>query len=209
LVWLGGIGSLLAVAFALRARQRIRRSAGAERGEGLAVAGLVLGVLGLLGAVLFWLSVVAIGAGVHRALVELTPKTITVRAGQPVTIDPSAVDDGITGVTVFSVQQPVSPPSSFDQPEPGKELAAADIRVCAGSAGSHGPSDVLFQLVFADGTTTSPTFMLDHQPDLGSIKALGADQCARGFVTYEIASGTAPVGVRYQAGLLRNYDWDL
>jgi hypothetical protein len=120
------------------------------------------------------------------------------------------LDSGISGVTVFSVQHPVTPSSNFEKPEAGKEFAAADVRVCAGPAGSqHGPSDVLFQLVFADGATVAPTFMLGRQPDLGSISALGANQCARGFVTYQIASGTAPVAVRYQAGLFRNYDWDL
>ncbi len=48
LVWLGGIASLLAILFGLLARREIVRSFGAERGAGLASAGIVVGLFGLL-----------------------------------------------------------------------------------------------------------------------------------------------------------------
>ncbi|WP_051469163.1 DUF4190 domain-containing protein [Actinomadura oligospora] len=49
ILWLCGVGSVLAIAFGLLALPRIRRKA--QSGRGLALAGLVLGVLGLLAAV--------------------------------------------------------------------------------------------------------------------------------------------------------------
>jgi membrane-associated protease RseP (regulator of RpoE activity) len=46
-VWLFGLGSLLAVIFGHIARAQIKGSAGAQGGAGLALAGLILGWVGL------------------------------------------------------------------------------------------------------------------------------------------------------------------
>src|ERR1035438_5962517 len=43
ILWISGLGSILAVIFALKARSSISRSNGAEGGNGLAIAGLVIG----------------------------------------------------------------------------------------------------------------------------------------------------------------------
>ena len=50
LLWLGGLGSLLAVVFGHLSLGRIDRSAGREGGRGLAIAGLALGYLGIVAA---------------------------------------------------------------------------------------------------------------------------------------------------------------
>jgi uncharacterized protein DUF4190/HAAS domain-containing protein len=50
--WLGGIGSLAALVLGYRARREIRRSAGGQRGDGLATIGIVLGWIGLAALVL-------------------------------------------------------------------------------------------------------------------------------------------------------------
>ena len=50
MLWFFGIGSLLSVFFCLVARQQIGESEGAQRGEGLAVAGIVLGTIRLVWA---------------------------------------------------------------------------------------------------------------------------------------------------------------
>jgi hypothetical protein len=47
LVWLCGLGSLLALIFASVALSQISRSRGRLEGKGLAIAGLILGILGL------------------------------------------------------------------------------------------------------------------------------------------------------------------
>jgi len=52
LLWIVGLGSLLAVIFAVIARKQIRESNGAQGGGGLAIAGLVIGIVGLAGLAL-------------------------------------------------------------------------------------------------------------------------------------------------------------
>jgi hypothetical protein len=47
IVWLAGFGSLLGAIFGVVALREIRRAPGQVRGQGLALAGLVIGVLGL------------------------------------------------------------------------------------------------------------------------------------------------------------------
>lgn len=47
LLWLGGFGSLLAVIFGHCAEGEIRRSNGTVAGKGMAMAGLILGYLGI------------------------------------------------------------------------------------------------------------------------------------------------------------------
>ncbi len=51
LLWLCGIGSLLATVFGVMALSRISRSNGAISGKGLAFAGLILGILGLTSSI--------------------------------------------------------------------------------------------------------------------------------------------------------------
>lgn len=45
--WLFGLGSILAIVFARRALRQIRDSGGREGGRAIAIAGLVVGILGL------------------------------------------------------------------------------------------------------------------------------------------------------------------
>ena len=47
ILWIFGIGSILAVVFGFIARQQIAASNGSERGSGMATAGIVLGFLGI------------------------------------------------------------------------------------------------------------------------------------------------------------------
>ncbi|MDQ3931246.1 MAG: DUF2510 domain-containing protein [Actinomycetota bacterium] len=60
LVWLGGIASIPAIVLGLLAKREIRRSSEGERGLGLASAGIVVGVLGLLLAGLMFATFVVI-----------------------------------------------------------------------------------------------------------------------------------------------------
>jgi Domain of unknown function (DUF4190) len=52
IVWLGGLGSLAGIALGVSARRRI--AATGERGAGLAIAGIVIGVLTLIFAIVYW-----------------------------------------------------------------------------------------------------------------------------------------------------------
>lgn len=56
IVWLYGIGSILALIFGYSAKKEIDASGGQQAGRGLAVAGIVLGWVGVGGLVLFILA---------------------------------------------------------------------------------------------------------------------------------------------------------
>ena len=60
IVWLGGVGSLLAVIFGFIARSQIRRAHDDQQGSGLALAGIIIGFVGLvtLGLVIAFAAVV-------------------------------------------------------------------------------------------------------------------------------------------------------
>jgi hypothetical protein len=66
IVWLGGIGSVLAVVFGFLGKKRIDDSNGQETGRGLAIAGIILGFLGIAGGVLTLALVVAVGHAVNQ-----------------------------------------------------------------------------------------------------------------------------------------------
>jgi hypothetical protein len=216
-VWCGGIGSVLAVILSVQARRSIRGSGGTESGEGLATAGLVLGIVGIVGAVLTTLLVVVLAITAnnvaHDAIQRFSHRQIEVPAGRSVTPPASdfAVDTGIKTVTVFAAIQPVPALSESDVPELGKEFAVADIRVCAVSAGSqHGLTGSLFTLVFSGGDRVSPSdTAVVKQPNLLDIQGLGPRQCSRGYMTFEIAAGTRPTAVTYEPGPLLTYEWKL
>jgi hypothetical protein len=57
ILWLWGLGSLLALIFGILGKNQIDRSAGRESGRGMAVAGIVLGIVGLAGAVILILII--------------------------------------------------------------------------------------------------------------------------------------------------------
>ena len=52
IVWIWGIGSILALALGYSARSQIDRSGGTETGRGMAIAGIVLGWIGIGGLIL-------------------------------------------------------------------------------------------------------------------------------------------------------------
>lgn len=52
LLWLGGLGAVLAVIFTAIALRQVR--ARNQSGQGLAIAGLVIGIVGIVGAGILW-----------------------------------------------------------------------------------------------------------------------------------------------------------
>jgi hypothetical protein len=52
IIWLGGLGSVAGIALGIAARRRIEGSG--ERGAGLAAAGIAIGVLTLIAAIIYW-----------------------------------------------------------------------------------------------------------------------------------------------------------
>lgn len=60
LVWLGGVGSILAVIFGFIARSQIKKSEGTVQGNGLAIAGIIIGAVGVIAVVGFVIFVAAL-----------------------------------------------------------------------------------------------------------------------------------------------------
>jgi hypothetical protein len=58
IVWFLGIGSILAIIFGFVSRRQIRQSGGRQSGEGMALAGIILGFVGVLGLIL-WIALFA------------------------------------------------------------------------------------------------------------------------------------------------------
>lgn len=52
IIWLGGLGSLAGIFLGISARRRIAGTG--ERGAGLAIAGIVIGVITLVFAIAYW-----------------------------------------------------------------------------------------------------------------------------------------------------------
>ena len=63
--WLGGLASVLAIIFGVVARRQIRLSGGRQGGDGIALAGLVIGIVGLAAVVLFLSLTVAVTSSVN------------------------------------------------------------------------------------------------------------------------------------------------
>ncbi len=61
ITWLCGIGSILALVFGYSAKSEIEESGGTQQGSGFAIAGIVLGWIGVAGLILYALWWVFIG----------------------------------------------------------------------------------------------------------------------------------------------------
>ena len=58
IIWVFGLGAILAVIFGFVARRQIRQSGGHQGGDGMALAGIILGFIGTLGLIL-WIALFA------------------------------------------------------------------------------------------------------------------------------------------------------
>jgi hypothetical protein len=195
LLWIFGLGSLLAVIFGIIALVTISRSHGTRRGRGWAIAGLVIGALGLI-------LTVAVSLAVKNAVLATTYPY-----GQTV-----STDDGITGftsVTVYSVttgfhgqQTSGALPGTF---------AAANVQVCVGSAGMPDVNEhLVFFLLKTSGGDLLPAEpeVTTQSPNLWhSAVNWPANQCQRGYVSFLVPSGETPQGVRYNGDILHPIEW--
>jgi hypothetical protein len=59
IVWVFGLGAILAVIFGFVARKQIRESGGRQGGAGMALAGIILGFVGIAGLIL-WIVFVSV-----------------------------------------------------------------------------------------------------------------------------------------------------
>ena len=152
ILWISGLGSILAVIFALKARSSISRSNGAEGGNGLAIAGLVIGIVGILGAVLFLLLGVALSS-VFNSPASNSPVLNTSTTGLPASTAPPT-----TVVSSSTLPTPTSQPLT----------AAAVVPTCPPAKGS--PTRVVW-FTKAPPTCISATSIWDatFETSLGNV----------------------------------------
>lgn len=215
LLWFVGLGSVLAIIFAVSARRSIKRSQGMETGDGLAIAGLTIGILGVLGSALFVGAIAAVNHGAHQlenAIQRATTPQV-VAAGQTVNVTAAEVGttSGIRTVTVYSVTYPVDDSNGQPDPSSGKQYAVADIQVCAGANGSqYGPDGLFFHLLLRDGQSSGVALTpYPKQPDIWSFHSIPTNGCVRGFSMFEITNGTSPARAQYWPDPFNNYQWTL
>ncbi len=121
ILWIFGIGSLLAVLLGIAALVAVKHSHGALRGRGVAIAGLVIGTVGLI------LTLTVVVAGMHFASEIINARTVPY--GQTVVTDDSVT--GFTSVTVYGVTGRLPGPATGSL----GSYAAANVQVCVGPAG--------------------------------------------------------------------------
>ena len=204
-LWIGGIGAVLAVPFAARARRDIRRSGGELAGAGMATAGLVIGIVGLVGAVVLWTTVAVIAPrisrDIHRAF---SPENLPM--GQVAQVQGSLFTTGLRTVNVHSLTYPVASEDPFrSAPTPGDEFAVADVEVCAGRSGATGPDLFDFSVVLPGDVREGAISGSVRNPSLTDLHSLPAGQCARGFIPFQIPSGAHPLAVQF--GVINGFRW--
>ncbi|HXA30758.1 MAG TPA: DUF4190 domain-containing protein [Acidimicrobiales bacterium] len=194
IIWLGGIGAILAVIFAIIALRQIAASQGRLKGRGLSIAGLIVGIIGILGAAATWSVVAWVGANAHH---------VTVPEGQTVNVSDS-FSLGISTMQISNVQ-PLSQPSG---PNSG-DYVVADVRICAGNSGSStGVIDGLFFLNTGGGNSVSGSTTARVSPDIGSV-TVPANSCRSGHVTFKVNSGVNPTSIDYHGFLPSTYTWTI
>ena len=182
IVWFFGLGSVLAVTFALVALSKITASKGGQGGRGLAVAGLIIGICGLIGSVGFFVILnghLSANNRLNDQVPTSRPPPVTLPAaakppastiGPPVTLPAAArtqstanplgvtlnVTDpsghDFTKVLVLDVAYPVSLGAG--------SYAIASVGVCAGPGGSQTapvPTDSCSESVGAKRCTPDQT----------------------------------------------------
>jgi Domain of unknown function (DUF4190)/zinc-ribbon domain len=75
IVWVFGLGSILAVIFGFVGRKQIRQSGGRQSGGGMATAGIVLGFVGVVGLILWIVLIITFATSINDCLDQQTGST--------------------------------------------------------------------------------------------------------------------------------------
>ena len=205
ILWLWGVGSLLAVVLGFRARSQIKQSDGRVGGNGLAVAGITLGVVGIFGAILVTLALVGLNETLNVAApgdvsTTPTPGTRTRAAHIGSTIALSASNNAKLNVTAQQVIDPASGASEFSIAEPGKRLVGVKLLITNVGTGTYdGNANTGANLIGSDGQTYTADFNditgctnFSH----GNV-TLAPEAAATGCVVFQVPNGVSVAKVRF------------
>jgi hypothetical protein len=194
IVWLGGVGAILAVIFAIIALRQIAASQGRLRGKGLSIAGLIIGIIGIIGAAITWSVVAWVGANAHH---------VTVPEGRTLNVS----DSFSLGISTMQISN-VRPVVQSSGPNSGHYVVAS-VRICAGNSGSKtGVFDTAFFLNTAGGNSISGSTSTQDKPDIGSV-SVPANSCRSGNVTFKVSSDVNPTSIDYHGFLPSTYTWTI
>jgi hypothetical protein len=195
IIWLGGIGAILAVIFAIIALRQIAAANGRLRGKGLSIAGLVIGIIGIVGAALTWAVVAWVGTNAHH---------VTVPVGRTVNVSDS-FSLGISTMQISAVHR-----VDLASGSTAGHYVVANVRICAGNSGSKtGVFDGLFFLNTGNGNSVSGSTSTHETPDIGSV-SVPSNSCVSGNVTFKVGSATTNAqSIDYHGFLPSTYTWTI
>jgi Domain of unknown function (DUF4190) len=194
IIWIGGLGAILAVIFAIIALRQIAASQGRLKGRGLSIAGLIIGIIGIIGAALLWIVVGLVASNAHH---------VTVSEGRTVNVADS-FSLGISTMQISNVR-PVNQASGAN----AGHYAVATVRICAGNSGSKtGVLDELFFLNTAGGNSIPGSTTTQDKPDIGNV-SVPANSCKTGNVTFKVSSDVNPTSIDYHGFLPSTYTWTI
>jgi hypothetical protein len=156
ILWLGGLGAVLAIIFGHLALRRIRRPYASETGRGLAVAGLVLGYVGVAvpAALVVGALVLSNTTGSNEPFVPASPSNATSTTETP----------SIDRTTIPTEDLDPSPPAP-SPPSPGTPSDALEVETLIpghGVTASNGDTLVVHYVgVLADGTVFDSSWESD------------------------------------------------
>ena len=195
IIWLGGIGAILAVIFAIISMRQIAASHGRIRGRGLSIAGLVIGIIGIIGAAVTWAVVAWVGTNAHH---------VTVPVGRTINVSDS-FSLGISTMQISAVHRVDQLSGST-----AGHYVVADVRVCAGNSGSKtGVFDSAFTLNTGNGSSVSGSTSNQQTPDIGN-ESVPSNTCVSGHVTFKVNSASTPArSIDYHGFLPSTYTWTI
>ncbi|HEX4219671.1 MAG TPA: DUF4190 domain-containing protein [Acidimicrobiales bacterium] len=195
IVWLGGIGAILAVIFAIVSLRHIAASQGRLRGRGLSIAGLIIGIIGIIGAAITWSVVAWVGANARH---------VTVPIGRTVNVSDS-FSLGISTMQISAVHRVDQLSGST-----AGHYVVADVRICAGNSGSRtGVFDSAFFLNTDNGNSVSGSTSVQQKPDIGN-GSVPSNTCVTGHVTFKVNSDSTSVrSIDYHGFVPSTYTWTI
>jgi hypothetical protein len=195
-LWLLGIGSVLAIALGVTALVSVGRSAGSKRGRPLGVAGVLLGLFGL------WVTAINLWPSTSDDVVY----PVILRLGQTAT--ESDASGPIRSAAVLAYNYPVTTTNPTSTLDADYTFALADVRECAGPRGLRKEPVRPFtgsgwEVNFSPGTggggaVNGPSTFSLRQPSFNEFMGLKPNQCASGWLTFEV-DNMKPVYVTFDS----------
>lgn len=202
IIWLGGLGSVLAIILGIVSLSQISKSNGTLGGKGMSIAALIIGGIGTILTILFYaLIVFAVTVATHLV------QTATVPVGTTINVNNHSINYGISSIAVTRVTTS-STGDNGESPDSGKQFAFANVRMCANSSGASsyfGAS--LFTVNASDGSSDVASATSARTPGLSDINSIAPNQCITGWLTFQISSSATPSSINYYAVPFTDFTW--